>query len=121
MKFDNPWIDPRVQAVRAADAQAYLRRHGWKPKPFPRPQVLLFEGPPADDGEPIAQVVPASEGGIDYLQCIINLITNLALLEDRYAVEVLNDMLRQPLPEPPALATGQDGASHSTAPRSTEN
>ena len=121
MKFDNPWIDPRVQAVRAADAQAYLRRHGWKPKPFPRPQVLLFEGPPADDGEPIVQMVPASEGGSDYLQCIINLITSLALLEDRYAVEVLNDMLQQNPQESAPAPAGKDGADHLTPQVSREN
>jgi hypothetical protein len=115
VKFTNPWIDPRVQSVRVTDAQAYLLRHGWKPKSFARPQVLLFEGPPADDGEPITQIVPTFERGSDYLQCIIDLITNLALLEDRPAAEVLNDMLQQAPPSQPPLPSEQDGAHPNTA------
>jgi hypothetical protein len=89
-----PWIDPRIFAVRVAQVESYLLRHGWKRRPSPRPQLLFFEGPQADDGEPILQPVPSAERGSDYVQRIVEVITNLALIEDRYAVEVLNEILQ---------------------------
>jgi hypothetical protein len=100
MKF-SPWIDPRVEQVHVPAARSYLLSHGWKLKASPRPQVLLFEGPLDDDGEPIVLLLPATERtakerGSDYYQRIIELITSLASIEDRYAVDVLNDILRQP-------------------------
>jgi hypothetical protein len=39
--------------------------------------------------------VPLLEQARDYAQRIIELITDLALAEGRYAVEVLNDILQQ--------------------------
>ncbi len=106
----NPWIDPRVDSVRAVDAQSYMLRHGWTPRPFPRPEVLIFQGPLADDGELIELVVPAEEGASDYGQCIISLITSLATLEDRPAVAVLDEMLGQaalpPVPLPNGVGRG---------------
>jgi hypothetical protein len=105
----NPWIDRRVISVRPADAQAYMLRHGWKPRAFPRPQILLFQGPLADDGEPIELVVPAQEGTSDYSQCIIELITSLAVLEDREASAVLEEMLQEAGNTPVPLATKRRG------------
>lgn len=101
-----PWIDPRVLSVRVADLESYLLRNGWKPRPSPRPQMLWFEEPTDDGGKPIIQAVPSAERGSDYPQRVIEVITNLALLEDRYAVEVLNDVLQ---PSPPA-DNGPDGS-----------
>ena len=112
MKLTNPWIDRRVEKVRVPQVLAYLRGRGWEPKPFPRPQVLLFTGPPDDDGRPIVQMVPADEQGGDYLQCIIDLITNLAVIEDRPAVEVLDDILRQAdRARPNGAVPGKPGAA----------
>jgi len=105
-----PWIDPRVASVRVPQIQAYLLQRGWKAQPSPRSQVLLFVGPQADDGEPIVQAVPAPERGSDYTQRIVDVITNLALLEDRYAVEILSDILKSgqseqsPAPVAPEVA-----------------
>lgn len=93
MKFNNPWIDPRVEKVRAADAEAYLLQRGWTRVPFPREEVHLFAGPTANGGEPITQPVPMNEQAGDYLQGVISLITNLAILEERTASAVLEDML----------------------------
>jgi hypothetical protein len=51
--------------------------------------------------------VPANESGSDYRDGIVRVITNLAALEDRYAVDVLNDILRgQPHAEPNGAAQG---------------
>jgi hypothetical protein len=88
------WVDPRVAQVRTADVQRYLVARGWKPKPSPRPQLLMFEEPAGRERKPIIQTVPASERGSDYRDGIVRVITNLAVIEDRYAVDVLNDILR---------------------------
>lgn len=88
------WVDPRVGQVKAASLHAYLRGHGWRPRPSPRPQLLVFEEPPGSEGEPVVQTVPASEGGSDYVDGVVRAITNLAVLEDRHPVEILDDILR---------------------------
>jgi len=97
------WVDPRVKWVKAANIHAYLLARGWKLKSSPRPQVMLFEEPPGNGGKPILQTVPVSEGGSDYLDGIVRVITTLAALEDRYAVDVLNDILQQPPAEPASV------------------
>src|SRR5438034_8625328 len=94
MKFRNPWVDPRVGQVRAAAARDYLLRCGWKPLPVDESHFVAFEGP-SDGGENPVVRVPLLEQGRDYSQRVVELISDLALAEDRYAVEVLNDILRQ--------------------------
>lgn len=89
------WVDARIRSVRAADVRSYLSRRGWKSKPYPRPELLVFEGPPADNGEPIVQVLPAEERFADYQQRLLELVTALAVIEDRPAADVLGDILRQ--------------------------
>jgi hypothetical protein len=92
-KLRNPWIDPRVHQVTPDAATAYMARHGWRPVPFPRPEVRLYEGPPADDGRPMTQLVPMAEQADDYGNRVIDLITNLAVIEQRHALKVLDEML----------------------------
>jgi hypothetical protein len=94
--MNHSWIDPRVAQVKVAGAKAYLLRHGWRPKPVPRPEVLLFEGPMADDGTPLTQVLPAAEHFSDYRMRMEDLIGTLGALENRYAVEILDEMLALP-------------------------
>ena len=94
------WVDPRIRSVRVADVRSYLSRRGWKPKPYPRPELLVFEGPRADNGEPIVQVLPSEERFADYQQRLVELVTALAVIEDRPAADVLGDILRQEAPLP---------------------
>jgi hypothetical protein len=91
--MNHSWIDPRVVRVKVAGAKAYLLRHGWRQKPFPRPEVLVFEGPMADDGTPLTQRLPAAEHYTDYRMCMEDLIGTLGAIENRYAVEILDEML----------------------------
>src|ERR1700736_3977612 len=92
------WVDSRIQLVKAANLHAYLKARGWKPKPSPRPQVLLFEEPAGHDGEPVLQTVPAHDGLSDCTDAMVRVVTNLAVVEGRSATEVLNDILRQAVP-----------------------
>jgi hypothetical protein len=95
MNFRNPWIDPRVTQVRPVDAQAYLLRQGWKPLPPEQPNLLSFDGPHEDS--PVVGV-PLLDQGRGYPQRVVELITDLALAEGRYAGDVLNDILQRDAP-----------------------
>ncbi|MCI0459504.1 MAG: hypothetical protein L0Z62_21345 [Gemmataceae bacterium] len=94
MNFER-WVDPRVVSVRLPALRAYLEDHGWVLKPFPRRQVLKYEGPLDDEGQPIFILAPSSEDLIDYRQGVVDIITTLSVLEDRHPVEILNDILNQ--------------------------
>jgi hypothetical protein len=89
------WVDPRVSLVRVAALQSYLLGRGWKARPYPGPELLVFEGPLDDDGEPIIQVVPSSEQMLDFRLRVTELIEALSVLEDRPAQEILADVLRE--------------------------
>jgi hypothetical protein len=107
MKFRNPWIDPRVTRLRPEDVQAYLTRHGWRPAgPAGDPHLLRFEradGP--EDGQTL--FVPAEVRPGSLLERMIESVAELARYQDRWAVDVLADILRQPASEslPPSGAT----------------
>jgi hypothetical protein len=105
------WVDPRVRQVKAAHLQAYLIARGWKPRPSSRPQARLFEEPSGHAGQPVLQTVPAHDGVSDCTDAIVRAITNLAAVEDRSAVDVLNDILRQAAAE----ATSANGADDTSA------
>jgi hypothetical protein len=78
-----------LEAVRAEDLQSYLLGKGWVRKPFARPQALLFEGPPDDDGEPITQLVPANEQLRDYPLRVEEILRALSAVEGRPALDIL--------------------------------
>ncbi len=105
MKFRNPWIDPRVVKVRSQAAQAYLLQHGWKRLPADQPSLLPFAGPKAGKNPPIVRV-PLREQARDYSQRVIELVTDLALAEGRYAVEVLDEILQEEFPADTVAANG---------------
>src|SRR5262249_22552604 len=82
--------------VRPEQARSYLVRHGWAEKPDPRPVVWLFEEPPPDRGRPAQLIVARNDKASDYPQRVVDLITTLAILEDRRAVAGLKEMLAWP-------------------------
>jgi hypothetical protein len=90
---DVPNGDPLLETVRVDDVKSYLLNKGWVLKPFARPQTLYFEGPPADDGEPIVQLVPASERFRDYRTRIEDLLRALSVIEDRPANVILREIV----------------------------
>src|SRR5271168_674172 len=89
------WIDPRVELVRVEDVKSYLLSRGWKQASYPRPELLVFEGPLDDDGEPLIQVLPSSEHTRDYRLRVVELISALSIFEDRPAIAILNDLLAE--------------------------
>ena len=115
-KFRNPWIDRRVLHVRSAAALEYMRRHGWDPVPGPNANFQMFAGPVADSGRRITHPVPLFEDTGEYVQRIIELITNVALLEDRTAVEVLEEMLGVTAPSGNGAVNGKPAAESMPTP-----
>lgn len=105
------WIDPRVDRVSVDQVRNYLLSHGWRLRAFPGPELLVFEGPNDDDGEPILQVLPSSERLRDYRMRVVDLIDALSIIEDRPAVAILTDML---------AATSANGAADPLARKGTE-
>jgi hypothetical protein len=89
------WMDPRLASVRVADVQAYLRSRGWKPVQADAPHVLVFQEPTVAEDGPLYQWLPDSEQRRDYIQCIYELMAAIAEIEDRYAGDVLTDILGQ--------------------------
>jgi hypothetical protein len=104
------WVDPRVQQVKAAGVRSYLLERGWKLQTYPRPELLVFEGPLDDDGEEIIQVVPSSERMSDFRRRVEELIGALSVLEGRPAVAILEDMLRLSAQDAAGPSDGQNGA-----------
>jgi hypothetical protein len=106
------WVDPRIDRVSVANVRAYLLGRGWKEQPYPGPNLLVFQGPEDDEGEPILQVVPSSERLRDYRMRLEELIAALSIIENRAAVDILADMLSG---TPPNGVVQLDGAkTHTT-------
>lgn len=95
MKFRNPWIDPRIVRVRLEDVQAYLTRHGWTcVGPATDSSLLRYERVEENEDAPTLFVPERiAEKGAS-LERLIELIGDLARFEDRWAGEVLSDMLQ---------------------------
>jgi hypothetical protein len=86
-------LNPLLEKVRYADAEAYLTSHGWKLTPFKNPGLRRFEGPLGDNGEPIVEFLPATEQASDFPMRLREFIGVLSLLEERPEEEILRDLL----------------------------
>ena len=104
------WVDPRIQLLRAITLRDYLLDRGWKLQAYPGPELMVFEGPKDDDGEPIVPVVPASEQLRDFRDRVEELLGALSVLEDRAARDILNDLLRENGKEQPSRESEADKA-----------
>ena len=82
-----------AKAVKVSDLRAYLMSKGWRIKPFKRTQVIYFEGPPDDQGQPIVQLVPASEQLSDYSLRVEEIISTLSAIEERPKDEVFRSIV----------------------------
>jgi hypothetical protein len=87
------WLDWGIDLPPLERVRNYLHAHGWRLKDWPGQELLVFEGPLADDGQPIIQVVPASEAYQDYPHRVDELVRSLAVIEDRPIPAVLREML----------------------------
>jgi hypothetical protein len=92
MHFYSPWVDPRVKQVRSRHLSAYLRKQGWRDEGLARQYLRCFR----QAAKNAAVYLPTLEEADDYAVCIFEAVTELARIEDRYAGDVLTDLLAQP-------------------------
>ncbi len=93
-EYRRRWLDPRLSSIHVDGIRAYLLGKGWKEVPPDRDGFVVFEEPDADPNHPLYQFVPDSEEDDVYPTLIHELIAALASFEDRYAGDVLTDILR---------------------------
>ena len=74
--------------------KAYLLGREWAVKPSANANYLRFEGPSQGKGEPLFQLVPASDHFSDFAHSMACLITTLSEFEDRHPIAVLDDILQ---------------------------
>ena len=107
MKFRDPWIDPRILRLRPEAVRAYLLAKGWQDLgPAAVPDLLMFDTPEPWGDRPNV-LLPLRLDEPAYVQRLVELVGEVALSEDRYAGDVVSDMLRQPAEGAPA--PGPDG------------
>lgn len=82
-----------LEGIDLRHVTAYLGSSDWKRREdFPRKDLVVFDGPLADDGEPISAVLPAFDKGSDFRRRLAELLGTLAILEERPAHEIALDM-----------------------------
>ena len=95
MKFRNPWIDPRVAQIGIESIQGYLMDHGWRlVGPATNPSLLRFEKDNGDEDSPTLFLPVQQDNGAGW-EWTIELIGELAQFEDRWAVDVVSDILKK--------------------------
>jgi hypothetical protein len=99
VRFRNPWVDPRVLDVRPADAEAYLRDHGWSEAQSAVPGAKRFLSP-ARGTEREAVLVPEALDDGPLLNLLVECVGKVAAWEGRYAGDVLNELLGIPATTP---------------------
>jgi hypothetical protein len=110
MRFSNPWIDPRILNVKPEAARAYLLAHGWECLgPAAVPDLLMFDMHRPRGDKPNV-LLPTNLQHPYQVQRLVELVTEVAVHEGRYAVEVLNDILAQP-----AAPAGENGSPTTAA------
>jgi hypothetical protein len=93
MTFSNPWIDPRILQVNPEAVRAYLLSHGWEDLgPATMPGLEMFDTP-LPRGDRANVLLPTSLEHPYQIQRLVELVTEVALYERRFAGEVLNDLL----------------------------
>src|SRR5262249_44044008 len=92
----------RVLQLRPEAVRAYLLAHGWQDLgPAEVPDMLMFDTPEPRGDRPNVLLPLKLEHGHE-VQRLVELVTDVALHEDRWAADVVSDMLRQPAEAVPA-------------------
>jgi hypothetical protein len=104
--FRNPWIDPRVLDVRPADAEAYLRNHGWQEVESGNPQWKRFLSPVSSNRE--AVLLPSATTDESLVNLLVECVGKVAAWEGRFAGELLNELL----PVAPGVQSNGAATSH---------
>jgi hypothetical protein len=91
------WIDPRVWNLPLDRVTDYLIGTGWSSLASDRPNFLVFAEPQQHlSGDVLVQFVPSQAQSADYPQRMFELISGLAVFEQRQATDILDDILKTP-------------------------
>lgn len=92
-EFRIPPDDPVLGGVDLRDVTAYLANAGWvRRADFPRPELVVFDGPPDDNGDPIPAVLPAADRTLDFRLRLSDLLHALSVIEGRPARDIALEM-----------------------------
>ncbi|HEX2571322.1 MAG TPA: hypothetical protein VH877_17320 [Polyangia bacterium] len=88
-------VDQRLlDTIRVMDVTRYLGQKGWRRREaFPRHELLVFDGPLDDAGEPIVATLPASDQFKDFQPGLVNLLRLLSQLEERPPAEIADELV----------------------------
>lgn len=90
MFVKNPWIDPRVERLGMMQIETYLRKHGWRESTREITRMRAFR-----DTDMNGVFLPDTDDD-EFLRYAIDAVECLARAENRYAGDVLTDLLAQP-------------------------
>ncbi|MBN9119757.1 MAG: hypothetical protein J0I06_11470 [Planctomycetes bacterium] len=110
IRFRNPWIDPRVLDVRPADAEVYLRNHGWQEAESNSAQWKRFLAPASGARE--AVLLPSATTDESLVHLLVECVGKVAAWEGRYAGELLNELLAGSTDVPSNGPASHTGARH---------
>jgi hypothetical protein len=111
------WVDPRIEELQVEQVRRYMLAHGWQIQPNARTEVIVFQGPLADDGQPLVQILCSSKQISDYWLRLEDLLEALSHFEERPCVEILNDMLASAASNGPVQPPAHPGVDAATTDR----
>jgi hypothetical protein len=79
-----------LKLIKPQQVRSYALARGWRRVPTKRSEIALFNSP---RGEPDQLIVPMDESFDDYARRLAEAIENMARVEARPAISVLNDLL----------------------------
>jgi hypothetical protein len=85
--------EPILASITERDVAFYLSQKGWKKAAYPRPELIVFDGPADTSGQPIKAIFPARRDLVDFQLRIQELVNNLGLIEHRDPLEIAQDIL----------------------------
>ncbi len=90
----NARVDPKfLDSIELPNVTAYLAGSGWTRRAaFPRTDLVVFDGPQDDEGEPITVVLPRDEASRDYRLRLGELLRTLSVIERRSEEEIAVDL-----------------------------
>lgn len=116
MTFRDPWIDPRILQLHPEAVRAYLRGHGWENLgPAAIPDMLMFDTPEPRGDKPNV-LLPLKLEHPQQVQRMVELVGDVVRYEQRWAVDVVNDMLRQPVDAAPSNGPAAEQPAKSGVP-----
>jgi hypothetical protein len=116
MKFRNPWIDPRICQLQPEQVQRYLLANGWTVTgPAADPQLIRFDVTNGDENAPTL-FLPVKVDTGPVLRWLIDLVSDLAIWQDRYAADVLTSLLA-PTDHGVSVASQDRNGSREVAPK----